>query len=176
MRRERIPASQYAADDAVQSGFRQLYDDLLKGKLDSVEAPGDCSVLLRIAVAERVIAERKRRAAAKRGGPGAQNRAVIGSEDSPSDPPPGPTTYPPDQLDLLESGLPAPDVLFISHEVVQQFRGRLDPTQARLLDMRLDGQSIPAIARGLRVSTRTVQRRFEEIRVIWRNSRLLEPD
>ena len=177
LRGARIPECEHAPEDAVQSGFLMLLDDVAKGKLKSVNGFGGCSGLLRKAIAQEIIDERRRRDAVKRGGRGILR--VLSTEpgvDRPDVHRPVRTVPIVDDFDLLESGSPEPSALVCSDEAVRGLMGLLDPEQARLVAMRLDGVSNHAIAQSLGTSERTIRRRFEEIRVLWSESGLIGPD
>lgn len=172
LRKERIPEADYAPEDSVQSGFHMLLDAVVRGKLNSVEGVEGCLGLLRRAIAQKISAERRRLDAAKRGGTGVRRGRQPESEPEPS-----PRMVPvAADLNLFESGLPEPEVLFISYEVVKQFRSLLNPEQAEIVNMRLGGLSNAEIAQSLGTSRRTIERHFEDIRQLWSKSGLTEPE
>ena len=175
LRRERIPESEYSPEDSVQSGFRMLLTSIVKGKLESVESLEACFSLLRRAIAQKVIAERNRKDATKRGGHGIRRGKPLGPEPASHDDEP-PARQVAADFDLLESGLPEPEVMFISEQMVAQLSALLTPEQAKIVDMRLGSLSNAVIARSLDVTERTIERRFEEIRLIWSQSGLIDPD
>ncbi len=175
LRRQRIPEAEYTPEDSVQSGFRMLLTSIVKGRLKSVESLEACFSLLRKAIAQKVIAERNRRDATKRGGPGIRRGIPLAPEHASQDDEPT-ANHVAAGFNLLESGLPEPEVMFISEQVVARLLALLDPEQAKIVDMRLGSLPNAVIARDLGIPLRTVERRFEEIRLIWSQSGLIDPD
>ncbi len=176
LRRARTPESEYAPEDAVQSGFLMLLDDVAKGKLKSVNGFHGCNGLLRKAIAQEIVDQRRRRDAVKRGGRGVRRAPPTEPEiDRLEAHRSSRKVLIADDFDLLESGDPEPSALVGSDEAVRRLMGRLDTDQAMLVGMRLEGVSNHAIALRLGTSERTVRRRFQEIRLLWSESGLIDP-
>ena len=81
---------------------------------------------------------------------------------------------PTDDLDLLQSGLPSPEVEAIAKETTASLIGLLRPDLQKVARMRIDGRTIPDIAAELGVSARSVDRMLETIRSTWVSSGLVE--
>jgi len=133
--------------------------------------------LFRRILARKVFTARDREAAIKRGGPGIPGH---GRNDQQTRAPRNgaPTvkahTHIADDFDLFESGLPSAEVLAVGDELTGRLVAMLAPELEIVFRMRFEGRSIPYIAAKLEISTRTVDRRLEQIRAIWGTSGLLE--
>jgi len=80
----------------------------------------------------------------------------------------------PDDFNLYESGLPAPEVHAIGQELTAILLGLTDTDHRTIASMPLDGNTIAGIAARLGLSLRTVNRRLEAIRDAWASSGLIE--
>ncbi len=142
-------ASRVDAEDIAQSVFRTFFTRARKGQFQVEEADDLCKLLARITVHKtfRQIAFHKR---AKRD-PGAQ------------------TGEPQEILmNRLTSG-PTPEeaVAFVDH--LESFLSKLQPTERKILELRMEGYNNLEIAEQLGISDRKIRRLMERIRGLAEN-------
>jgi DNA-directed RNA polymerase specialized sigma24 family protein len=76
-------------------------------------------------------------------------------------------------LDLLDSGLPRPDVLAVGVELMERLFRLLKPEDQFIAGLRLDGFHVREIAETMGKPVQTIERRLTEIRRRWDESGFL---
>lgn len=150
--RRRVPASfnhRIDPEDVVQSVYRTFFAGAREGRF-TLERGGDLWRLLVAITRHKVHNHMKKQGAGKRA---IARECAFGNE-----------------RDL--HGLPAPalaegpsslDVVVLADEVEQLLR-RLEPMQRRMLELRLQGDTLDEIAADLKCSQRTVRRTLERVK------------
>ena len=178
LRNVQIPEAEYSDEDLIQSSFGTLVEDIIKGKTASIDGLDDFLKLLRRIIVDKVFAVRDRMDALKRGGAGIKRRH---GKVPDSDPPIHGTPrrerlQVADDLDLFHIGLSRNEIHDIFSDTILELLSLLDVKNRIVALMRIKGHTIAEIAKQVGVSTRTIDRRLEEIRVIWSKSGMLELD
>ncbi|MEW4526391.1 sigma-70 family RNA polymerase sigma factor [Maioricimonas sp. JC845] len=134
-------------EDIVQSAWRAFFDKATSGEFE-IRQEGDLwSLLAAIAVKKMLSQVRYHRAAKRtvdRDGEGRGSGLKVLSES-------------------LDAGGPPPEQATMFFEELDAFMVTLDPTQRKVLGLRLQDWSNEQIAREIGRSTRTVRRTLEEI-------------
>lgn len=169
LRRRSIPEAVYDEDDLLSSSNRMFFSLILAGKVHSIQGLDELWVVYRRIVADKVTSARNRTRARKRGAVGRWNgrKRCFGPADADATQDDAQNR---DDLNLFESGLPRPEVSAIADETLRLLLDLLNDEQRMIANLRLDNLSISEIAKRLRRSERTINRKLEEIREIWRST------
>ncbi len=151
----------YDEDDAFSSGTRLMWQKLMAGEL---VPPDGLDAFLRLA---RTIIAGRIRYRAHELKAGKRHRSVKADDDGVF-PPLG--TSVPDDLDLLASDLPAPEVSVFLEDDYRWLMSLLGPELRQIVELRTMGQTIDRIAERQGKSRRTIERMFQEIRGIWEDA------
>ena len=148
----------YDAEDAIQSGFRELWRGILNNKL---RPPDGYDMFLRLArtiIGRRILA----RARKERGPKAASLPPQIEHWST------GPLIgLVPDQVDLFDIGVPSEEAAVIARDEFQFLMNLLGPDLRPVIEHRLEGLTIAQIASQLKISSSTVERRLKEAIYIW---------
>jgi len=158
----------YDVEDAVEGALAVLWADVESGKALGIEQPGGLWRVFTRALANWISAASHREAARKRGGSGiacAGGAAGATSHISAASP---------DELDLVQATAPEPEATVMEAEVVERLLRLLDSKQRNVVELRVEGLSVPEVASSLGLSHRTVKRILSKIRDVWRTSALLD--
>jgi RNA polymerase sigma factor (sigma-70 family) len=169
LKRRSVPEAFYDEDDLVSSSNRLFFSLILAGKVHSIKGLDELWVVYRRIAASRVRAAGDRLRAKKRGFLGRWNARPL--HDAGGYAAVSHDRFDPDDvLNLFESGLARPEVTAIADDTLRLLLELLNDDQQRIANLRLDTLSIADIAKQLGTSERTISRRLEEIREIWRSS------
>jgi DNA-directed RNA polymerase specialized sigma24 family protein len=177
LRREPMVQQVYDADEAVDSGLGAIVYLVVRGKVGRIEGVDGFWRLFRRILARKILAVRDREAALKRDGKGIPGHGP--DENQARGPLDGARTakshaHVPDDFNLFESGLPSAEVVVAADEMTGRLLAMLSEDLEIVVRMRFERRTIRYIAEKLGISTRTVDRRLEQIRAIWIISGLLE--
>jgi DNA-directed RNA polymerase specialized sigma24 family protein len=178
LRDARIPEAEYSDEDLLQSGFGSLIDDIIRGKIASIEGVDGFLKILRRTMADKAMAKRDQMDALKRGGAGIQRRYGKGLDSDPPNhrPPPRERLQVADDLNLYHVGLSRNEVYEVYNDTLFELLKLLDDKNRTVALMKLRGNTITEIANQVGVSTRTIDRRLEAIRAIGSDSGMLDRD
>jgi DNA-directed RNA polymerase specialized sigma24 family protein len=178
LRQAQIPEADYSDEDLIQSSYGSLAEDIIIDKITSIEGADELLKMLRRIMIDKVMAARDRMNALKRGGAGVQRRHGKGPDSEPPNHAPRPRdpVQSLDDFSLSHSGLSRDEVQGIFSDTVVELLRLLDNKHQRVALMRVKGHTIAEIAEEMRVTTRTIDRRLQAIRVIWSQSGLLDRD
>jgi RNA polymerase sigma factor (sigma-70 family) len=160
-RRELDGAPRRVADeeDVVVSVFRCLCDGAARGRLDKLSGRDDLWRLLVTITVQKVIDQRRRWAAKRRGGGTVRGESVfadVGDEALPGG------------LDGIASDEPTPELLALLAEQHQLLLESLaDETLRRTVLLRMEGRTNEEIAQQLGITPRSVERKLQRIRNRW---------
>ena len=163
-RLEQEPAlsSTYDEDDALQSSPFRMLRTILRGKIPPVAAEADFFRLFRTIVDRRITAlarRARRQVPLERVPPG--RGAKLGTVGD----------YVSDSVDLLDSGMPEPEVQSMATDELLHLLDLLGPELRTITERRWDGVTVDEIAEELGLSPRSIERRFMAIRDIWKRAR-----
>jgi DNA-directed RNA polymerase specialized sigma24 family protein len=174
LRRRSVPESFYVEEDLLSSSNRVFFSSILEGKIRSINGLDELWVIYRRIAASRVRAAQDRLHAKKRGGLAFWKIWVGKSSVRSARKGKGADANDDLDLDLFESGLLPPEVSTIADETLSYLIGLLNDEQKSIANMRLDTLSVAEIARKKGRSERTINRKLDEIREIWRASGQLD--
>jgi RNA polymerase sigma factor (sigma-70 family) len=137
------------AEDVALSAIHGLYDGLAHGRFPHLNDRVDLWKLLVAITVKKALVHRRRYGRLKRGG----NLVIHGHDD---------------KLDLARGTDETPESAAIIHEQIEMLLASLvDPTLRQIALWRLDGSSNAEIAQKMGCVLRTVERKYERIRLIW---------
>jgi RNA polymerase sigma-70 factor (ECF subfamily) len=142
-------AHQVDPEDIVQSAYRSFFTEARRDSIE-LEPNGDLWQLLVTITLHKLHNQVKRVTAQKRA---AQKEHLFGSEDSLL----GIQTVP-------LAGDPSPVEALALVELLEQVMRSLEPTERRILEMRLQGHTLTEVAAAVQCSERTVRRAMSGIR------------
>jgi DNA-directed RNA polymerase specialized sigma24 family protein len=152
----------YSEEDAIQSSLVQIMRGLVRGKLHPIEGEDHFVRLFRTIVHRRIMAAKARRGTHERNEltlPGRLSKLErLG-------------LYVPDCLDLLECGLPEPEVVAMAKEELEWLLSLLGSELHSLVLDWLNGLTVEETAAKRGQSRRTIERRGKEIRDLWKLAR-----
>jgi DNA-directed RNA polymerase specialized sigma24 family protein len=146
-------------EDIAASVFHSLCRGAAAGRFQKIESRDDLWWLLLAITKQKVADHVRRETAQKRGGGRTQSESCLngGFDDS--------TAF---GLDRLMSADPTPEFVVMLQEQNERLLGLLrDDHLRKIAIFRIEGFTIPEIADGLRVSTRSVERKLQLIRGVW---------
>jgi DNA-directed RNA polymerase specialized sigma24 family protein len=154
----------YLAEDSLLSGYGLLLEATVEGRPNELKNVESCFRILRRAIPQRVIARRNELIAQKRGGFGLSPLDVPNPDalDRPL-----PRRIDLDEVDFFDLGVSESHLMFIARDTVDHFISRLNPEQARIVKLKLEGHSNQSVAQILGVCDRTIRRQLEEIWNLW---------
>jgi RNA polymerase sigma-70 factor (ECF subfamily) len=134
----RVLAPRFDPDDVVQDVFSAFFEEVVTGRRDVPEGQDAWGLLVVIAL-NRVRALANWHRAARR-----DVRRTLGGDLS----------------ERLMGSMPGPEELPLVELRIQtgEFLGQLTPTERRMVELRIEGHDVAAIAACVQVSTRTVER------------------
>jgi len=163
--REEVAEVVYDADDAVDSALGCMLHAVVIGNYRWITEEKAFWMLFRKILARKVMMAKRHESATKRGGSGriGHGRMVPGTEIHREAPHAmRARTEFHDDFDLYKSGLPTADVHTIAAELFERLLDVLSPDLETVARLRLGGRTIAQIAAELGLSTRTVDRRWQE--------------
>jgi RNA polymerase sigma factor (sigma-70 family) len=165
--------SRYEADDFLDDVVGRLTKKALRGELVRIGSSGEFWALFRKVLRQCIREEHQRLRAGKRGGEGmnppvgeGKRYSLFGWR--------GPDVPIAEDLDLIGSGDPDPEILAMTEETIGRLFDLLDEEQALISHLRLALFTVPEIKERTGLSERTIARRLKEIRRIWKRSGLLD--
>ncbi len=157
----RLPAHcrrAFDEEDIALSAFQSFCDRAGRGQFPQLSDRDDLWRLLATITVRKALDTMRHQTRQKRGGGHVLGEsALLGGED-PADP----------QVAEILSREPTPEEAASFADDYARFLDRLkDPALRSVALRRLEGESTPEIARALKVSTKTVERKLQLIRTIW---------
>jgi RNA polymerase sigma factor (sigma-70 family) len=167
----RIAEGEYAAEEALQSGLGTFLERIKKGEIDTIADDTGALRILRRLIMDKVIARSRRIHALKHNPAPIKRHRKSGGVDDIGDEERDHEQQAriADTIDMDHCGVDAAEVDLIASEEAERLLGLLGPERRKIAKMRLDGYSIAETALLLGLSERTVDRRLEDIKEIWRN-------
>ncbi len=155
-------SSTYDEDDALQSAPFLMLRSILRGNISPIAAEADFFRLFRTILDRRITAWSRRARRQVPLEPVPRGRlsklGTLGADV-------------PDSFDLLDSGLPKPEVEAIAKDEFFHLLEILGPALRTIAEWRLDGTTVEETAEKLGLSTRSVERLIRAIRDIWKLDR-----
>jgi DNA-directed RNA polymerase specialized sigma24 family protein len=162
--RRRLQAGPHQAvedgEDVALSAFQVLYAGAARGQFDRLRDRTELWKLLAAIAAKKVLQHRRWHGRLKRGGQ--VDRASAPYQEH------GDADAEADVLALIADNAPTPDVALILRERLQELLDALpDAIHRRIAEWHIEGVSNTLIARDLGCAVRTVERKIENVRLIW---------
>lgn len=152
LRRRHQATASWDHDDAAQSALMSLVSRIRDGRSPPPDGAEELWKLLATIVYRKVRGRARHRAALKRGG-----GTVMPDSDA---------------VERAAAGTPPADLAaMLAEEAEIRLEQLGDPLLRKLAWMRLEGQTVPEIARTLELSKATIDRKLQRIRAIWGTAR-----
>jgi len=160
-------------EDAVEGALAALWEQARSGELPTIEDRNDLCRVFRKSLSKWIAAAGKHESPRRRVGPGISRSTRVDRSALLSAPPHARVTNP-EEPDLTDPTVPAPDLAAMAQERVERLLNLLDKRERDVVDLRVDEVTIEDIAARLKLSERTVNRILKKIRGMWTSSGLLD--
>ena len=155
---EGMPRRAVDEEDVALSALKSFVRGVERGRFPQLNDPSDLWRVLIVITARKVIAQRKRHAAAKRGGGHAQGESVLFIAGDERD----------HGISQVLGRSPTAELEAIMREQCEQMLGELDDLNLRVVALcKLEGYTNEEIANSFDTTTRTVERWLRRIRQQW---------